>query len=69
MRNGAGLPVRVRPEYDIYGLDGLVFVLSLSLFPLAYLGLLGMRRGLDRALEEAASQPWSRHGCRFVRGL
>ncbi|MBD9721859.1 iron ABC transporter permease [Streptomyces caniscabiei] len=41
-------------EYDIYGLDGLVFVLSLSLFPVAYLGLLGMLRGLDPALEEAA---------------
>ncbi|WP_206058764.1 ABC transporter permease, partial [Nonomuraea zeae] len=41
-------------EYDIYGLDGLVFVLSLSLFPVAYLGLLGMMRGLDPAIEEAA---------------
>ncbi|MDT0566835.1 iron ABC transporter permease [Streptomyces sp. DSM 3412] len=41
-------------EYDVYGLDGLVFVLSLSLFPVAYLGLLGMLRGLDPALEEAA---------------
>lgn len=41
-------------EYDIYGLDGLVFVLSLSLFPVAYLGLLGMMRGLDPALDEAA---------------
>lgn len=41
-------------EYDIYGLDGLVIVLSLSLFPVAYLGLLGMMRALDPALEEAA---------------
>ncbi|WP_433359622.1 ABC transporter permease [Streptosporangium sp. CA-115845] len=41
-------------EYDIYGLDGLVFVLALSLFPVAYLGLLGMMRGLDPATEEAA---------------
>ncbi|MEH0933199.1 ABC transporter permease [Micromonospora sp. CPCC 205558] len=41
-------------EYDIYGLDGLVFVLSMSLFPVAYLGLLGMLRGLDPAVEEAA---------------
>ncbi|GAB2931261.1 hypothetical protein GCM10027280_18610 [Micromonospora polyrhachis] len=41
-------------EYDIYGLDGLVFVLSLSLFPVAYQGLLGMMRALDPALEEAA---------------
>jgi iron(III) transport system permease protein len=41
-------------EYDIYGLDGLVLVLSLSLFPVAYLGMLGMMRGLDPAMEEAA---------------
>jgi iron(III) transport system permease protein len=41
-------------DYDIYGLDGLVFVLSLSLFPVAYLGLLGMMRSLDPAMEEAA---------------
>jgi iron(III) transport system permease protein len=41
-------------EYDIYGLDGLVFVLSLSFFPVAYLSLLGMMRALDPALEEAA---------------
>lgn len=41
-------------EYDIYGLDGLVIVLSVSLFPVAYLGLLGMMRALDPALEEAA---------------
>lgn len=41
-------------DYDVYGLDGLVFVLSLSLFPAAYLGLLGMMRALDPALEEAA---------------
>src|ERR1700754_2259525 len=41
-------------EYDIYGLDGLVFVLSLSFFPVAYLSLLGMLRALDPALEEAA---------------
>lgn len=41
-------------EYDIYGLDGLVFVLSLSLFPVGYLGLLGMMRALDPAMEESA---------------
>jgi iron(III) transport system permease protein len=47
-------------EYGIYGLDGLVFVLPLSLFPVAYLGLLGIWRGLDPALEEAAiSSPGS----------
>ncbi|MFD0584897.1 ABC transporter permease [Dactylosporangium darangshiense] len=41
-------------QYDIYGLDGLVLVQSLSLFPVAYLGLLGMMRALDPAMEEAA---------------
>ncbi|AGZ43144.1 ABC transporter permease [Actinoplanes friuliensis] len=41
-------------EYDIYGLDGLVLVLSLSLFPVAYLGLVAMMRALDPAMEEAA---------------
>lgn len=41
-------------EYDIYGLDGLVLVLSLSLFPVAYLGLVAMMRSLDPAMEEAA---------------
>jgi iron(III) transport system permease protein len=40
--------------YDIYGLDGLVFVLSLSYFPISYLALVGMMRALDPALEEAA---------------
>lgn len=41
-------------EYDIYGLDGLVLVLSLSLFPVGYLGLLAMMRALDPAVEESA---------------
>jgi iron(III) transport system permease protein len=41
-------------SYDIYGLDGLVFVLSVSFFPVAYLALVGMMRALDPALEEAA---------------
>jgi iron(III) transport system permease protein len=41
-------------EYDIYGLDGLTFVLSVSFFPVAYLSLVGMMRALDPALEEAA---------------
>jgi iron(III) transport system permease protein len=41
-------------EYDIYGLDGLVLVLSLSLFPVGYMGLLGMMRALDPAMEESA---------------
>ena len=41
-------------QHDIYGLNGLVFVLSLSLFPVAYLMLLGMMRALDPAMEESA---------------
>jgi iron(III) transport system permease protein len=41
-------------RYDIYGLDGLVLVMAVSFFPVAYLTLLGMMRALDPALEEAA---------------
>jgi iron(III) transport system permease protein len=40
---------------DIYGLDGLTLVLSLSLFTVAYLNLKGMMQALDPALEEAAT--------------
>ncbi len=42
-------------RYNIYGLDGLSFVLVLSLFPVAYMNLLGMLRALDPALDEAAT--------------
>ncbi|MCC7451617.1 MAG: iron ABC transporter permease, partial [Anaerolineae bacterium] len=42
-------------RYDIYGLDGLVLVLSLSLFTIAYLNLKGMMQALDPALDEAAT--------------
>ncbi|MEA3338934.1 MAG: iron ABC transporter permease [Chloroflexota bacterium] len=41
-------------RYDIYGLDGLVLVMAISFFPVAYLTLLGMMRALDPSLEEAA---------------
>ncbi|MDY6874959.1 MAG: iron ABC transporter permease [Chloroflexota bacterium] len=41
-------------RYDIYGLDGLILVMAISFFPVAYLTLLGMMRALDPALEEAA---------------
>lgn len=41
-------------RYDIYGLDGLVLVLTLSFFPTVYLSLLGMMRALDPSLDEAA---------------
>ncbi len=42
-------------RYDIYGLDGLSFVLALSLFTVAYMNLKGMMEALDPALEEAAT--------------
>jgi iron(III) transport system permease protein len=42
-------------RYDIYGLDGLVIVMSLSFFTLAYLNLKGMMEALDPALDEAAT--------------
>ncbi len=41
-------------RYDIYGLDGLILVMAISFFPVAYLTLVGMMRALDPALEEAA---------------
>ncbi len=40
---------------DIYGLDGLTFVLTLSLFTVAYTNLKGMLEALDPALDEAAT--------------
>jgi len=42
-------------RYDIYGLDGLTLVLTLSYFPVAYLNLRGMIQALDPALDEAAT--------------
>ncbi|SPT54346.1 Molybdenum transport system permease protein modB [Actinomyces bovis] len=42
-------------DWNIYGLDGLTLVLTLSFFPVAYMNLLGMFRSLDPAMEEAAS--------------
>ncbi len=42
-------------RYDIYGLDGLMLVLSLSYFTVAYMNLKGMMQALDPALEEAAT--------------
>ena len=41
-------------RYDIYGLDGLILVMAISFFPVAYMTLLGMMRALDPSLEEAA---------------
>jgi iron(III) transport system permease protein len=42
-------------RYDIYGLDGLTLVMTLSFFTIAYLNLAGMMRALDPALDEAAT--------------
>lgn len=39
----------------LYGYPGLVLVLTLSFFPIAYMNLLGMLKSLDPALDEAAS--------------
>lgn len=40
---------------NLYGFNGLVFVLTLSLFTVAYMNLDGMLRALDPALDEAAT--------------
>jgi len=40
---------------DVYGLGGLVFVLTLSFSPVAYMNLKGMLENLDPSLDEAAS--------------
>ena len=42
-------------RYDIYGLDGLTLVMSMSFFTIAYLNLRGMMMALDPALDEAAT--------------
>lgn len=41
-------------RYNIYGLNGLVLVMTLSFFTIAYLNLRGMMEALDPALDEAA---------------
>ena len=42
-------------RYDIYGLDGLTLVMTLSFFTIAYLNIRGMMQALDPALDEAAT--------------
>ena len=42
-------------DFNIYGLQGLVLVMSLSFFPVAYISLSGLMRALDPALDEAAT--------------
>lgn len=41
-------------DFNIYGLNGLLLVQTLGLFPIAYLTLLGALNGLDASLEDAA---------------
>ncbi|OKL55165.1 iron transporter permease [Bowdeniella nasicola] len=54
-RNGMISNQLLGMPWNIYGLDGLTLVLSLSFFPVAYMNLLGMLRSLDPAMEEAAA--------------
>ncbi len=42
-------------DVNIYGLQGMVLVMSLSFFPVAYISLSGLLRALDPALDEAAT--------------
>jgi len=42
-------------DFNIYGLHGMVLVMSLSFFPVAYISLSGLMRALDPALDEAAT--------------
>ncbi|MGB3731491.1 ABC transporter permease [Microbacterium sp.] len=42
-------------QADIYGLPGLVIVLTLSFFPVAYMNIKGMLESLDPSLDEAAA--------------
>ena len=42
-------------DVNIYGLKGLVFVLTLSFFPVSYMNLKGMLESLDPSLDEAAA--------------
>ncbi len=42
-------------DVNIYGLQGMVLVMSLSFFPVAYISLAGLMRALDPALDEAAT--------------
>jgi iron(III) transport system permease protein len=42
-------------DFNIYGLQGMVLVMSLSFFPVAYISLSGLMRALDPALDEAAT--------------
>ncbi|MBF4600602.1 iron ABC transporter permease [Frigoribacterium sp. VKM Ac-1396] len=54
-RNGAISNGLFGIKGDVYGLPGLVLVLSLSFFPVAYMNFRGMLQSLDPSLDEAAS--------------
>ncbi|GAA1638586.1 ABC transporter permease [Microbacterium flavum] len=54
-RNGAISNGVFGLQADIYGLPGLVFVLTLSFFPVAYMNMKGMLESLDPSLDEAAA--------------
>ncbi len=54
-RNGMISKGIFEKRYDIYGLDGLTLVLTLSYFTIAYLNMHGMMMALDPALDEAAT--------------
>lgn len=54
-RNGVITQGFLGLPYDIYGLDGLTLVLSLSFFPVVYLSMLGMLQRLDPSLDQAAT--------------
>ncbi|HOP82265.1 MAG TPA: iron ABC transporter permease [Fervidobacterium sp.] len=41
-------------KWDIYGLDGLVISQTMSMFPIAYLTMLGVLESIDSTLEEAS---------------
>jgi iron(III) transport system permease protein len=42
-------------QWDIYGLPGLILVLTLSFFPVSYMNIKGMLESLDPSLDEAAA--------------
>jgi len=54
-RNGAITTGIFGWQADIYGLPGLVIVLTLSFYPVAYMNIKGMLESLDPSLDEAAA--------------
>lgn len=54
-RNGAITNGVFGWQADVYGLPGLVIVLTLSFFPVSYMNIKGMLESLDPSLDEAAA--------------